>query len=247
MTGRRFAVTNPESGAAQWIRFIESPRVPGYAPLTSYGWHSMEIVITDVEATPGHLQNSPFRHLAGPKEVGTSGFIRAAQFLGPADEVLYLTRIKRDPARPYLPLAQSFIDRIFIMVLGSRSMTVARNFYSTHFDGKPNPDRPAVIGFFNRANRLPEDTPMQICTVLLDGQCLIEIDNYPSVAKERPREPGALPPGVAMVSFVVDSLDKVKLPLIAPARALAAAPYNGARVATCLGSSGEFIELIERK
>ncbi|MBM3503848.1 MAG: hypothetical protein FJX65_08235 [Alphaproteobacteria bacterium] len=245
MTGRRFAVTRPASGDATWIRFVEGPRVPGYKAMTTHGWHSMEIVITDVEATPGHLQGSPFVHIGGPKEVGTSGFIRAAQFEGPCNEVLYLTRILKDPSRPYLPTAKSFIDRIFIMVLGSRSMTAARDFYTTHFDTKPNVDRPAVIGFFNRANDLPEDTPMQICTVVLDGQCLIEIDNYPSVARERPRDPGALPPGVGMVSFAVDSLAKVKLPFIAPPRPIHGAPYDGRRVGTCLGSSGEYIELIE--
>ena len=61
---------------------------------------------------------------------------------------------------------------------------------------------------------------MGICTVKLAGQTLIEIDDYPSAAKERPRNAKSLPPGIASVSFATDSLDRVGLPFVAEPRAL---------------------------
>jgi hypothetical protein len=50
-----------------------------------------------------------------------------------------------------------------------------------------------------------------------------------------------------MVGFEIDSLDGLKAPLLAPARAIAGAPYDGRRVAVVRGATDELIELIEAK
>ncbi len=245
--GARYRVIGPESGERQWIRFVEAPPVQGYKAMTTYGWHSLEIVVADVDAIPAKLEGSPFTYLAGPKNLGTTSAIRAMQVKGKAEEVLYLTQIPADGSLPHLPVAKSFIDRIFIVPLGTPDMMRARDWYLEKFaqvePGIVSDD--IVIGLINTAMGIPDDVTMKICTVKLPGKTLIEIDDYPDVATERPRNAGSLPPGIATVSFATDSLDKVGLPFVAPPRALAGAPYDGRRVAVTTGTAGELIELVE--
>jgi hypothetical protein len=245
--GAAYKVLGPESGERQWIRFVEAPPVTGYKAMTTYGWHSMEIVVADVDAIPAKLQGSPFTHLAGPANLGTSSAIRAMQVLGRAEEVLYLTQTPTDGSLPHLPSAKSFIDRIFIMPLGTPDMMASRDWYMEKFanvgEGMVAPD--IELGLVTNAMGLPEGTKMGICTVKLAGQTLIEIDDYPSAAKERPRNAKSLPPGIASVSFATDSLDRVGLPFVAEPRALTGAPYDGKRVGVTTGLAGELIELVE--
>jgi len=245
--GAAYKVLGPESGERQWIRFVEAAPVPGYKAMTTFGWHSMEIVVADVDSIPAKLKGSPFKHLAGPKNLGSTSTIRAMQVLGRAEEVLYLTQIPDDGCLPHLPIAKSFIDRIFIMPLGTPDMMKSRDWYMETFAeveaGIVAPD--IELGLVTDAMGLPEGTKMGICTVKLGGQTLIEIDDYPASAKARPRNTGSLPPGIATVSFVTDSLDKVGLPFVAAPRALAGAPYDGKRVGVTTGLAGELIELVE--
>jgi hypothetical protein len=72
-----------------------------------------------------------------------------------------------------------------------------------------------------------------------------EIDQYPDAATPRPRHDGALPPGNAMVSFLVADLDAVAAPFAAPPQAFDGPFYRGRRAATVWGPDGEAIELIE--
>jgi hypothetical protein len=245
--GAAYKVLGPESGERQWIRFVEAPPVPGYKAMTTYGWHSMEIVVADVDALPAKLQGSPFIHLAGPANLGTSSAIRAMQVLGRAEEVLYLTQTPTDGSLPHLPAAKSFVDRIFIMPLGTPDMMASRDWYMQKFagvgEGMVAPD--IELGLVTNAMGLPEGTKMGICTVKLAGQTLIEIDDYPNSAKARPHNPDSLSPGIASVSFATDALDKVGLPFVAEPRALAGAPYGSKRVGVTTGLAGELIELVE--
>jgi len=247
--GAAFKVIGPESGERQWIRFVEAPPVAGYKAMTTYGWHSLEIVVADVDAIPARLEaaKSVFEHLAGPKNLGTTSAIRAMQVKGRAEEVLYLTQIPADGSLPHLPVAKSFIDRIFIVPLATPDMMKARDWYMENFaqvePGVVSGD--IVIGIINTAMEIGDDVTMKICTVKLPGKTLIEIDDFPQGATERARNADSLPPGIATVTFATDSLDKVTVPFVAPPRALAGAPYDGRRVAVTTGTAGELIELVE--
>ncbi len=243
--GTRFITIIPESGNAQWIRFIEAEPVPGYKPMTTFGWHSLEIVVDDVDAIPARLEGSPWKTIGEPHYLGMSSNIKAMQVEGLAPEVLYLTQTNAGPDKPYLPNAESFVDRIFIVVLGSPSLDEARAWYAEHFDTEPGDTMEGQIGVLTRAMGLDAETIHSLCVVKMRGKCLIEIDDYPSVATKRDTLPDSLPPGIASVSFGVDSLDDVKLPFISAAKAIAEAPYNGARVAVTLGVAGERIEMVE--
>lgn len=244
--GAASLIMTPASGEPHWIRFIEAEPVAGYKPLTSYGWHSLEIVVADVDAIPPTLEGSPFTIVGDPKNLGGGSSIRAMQVRrGDGGEVLYLTQIPDEPEKAHLPLAKSFIDRIFIVVLGSPDMNEARAYYVDTFGLEPGMEAPAMIRVTNDAFGLPAGSEHVICTVKMPGKCLIEIDDYPKQAKPRPKAEGSLPPGIAMISFATADIGALGLPLLAPAAAIDGAPYDGRRAAITIGAAGEMIELIE--
>ena len=56
---------------------------------------------------------------------------------------------------------------------------------------------------------------------------------------------GEIPPGVSMVTFIVDKLDTTGLEFRAEPAALRGKPYDGRRAAVAVGPAGEWLELIE--
>ncbi|MSO64643.1 MAG: hypothetical protein EXQ85_02360 [Alphaproteobacteria bacterium] len=253
--GARFIVMGPASGERQFIRLIEVPPYPGHKAMTTFGWHSLEIAVADVDAIPPRLKGTPWKIIGDPHDLGVGSntnapkgsAIRAMQVLGLADEVLYLTQIPTDGSRPHLPNAKSFIDRIFIVPLGAPSMDKARQWYLDHFANveKGIEARNIPLTLVTQAMGLPNDTKMSICTIKFPGQTLIEIDDYPSAGKPRPRHVNSLPPGIATISFAVDSLDRVSLPFVATPRVVDDAPYRGKRVGVVVGAATELLELVE--
>lgn len=62
---------------------------------------------------------------------------------------------------------------------------------------------------------------------------IFEVDGYPSQATPRPRLDGMLPPGNALVSIAVKSLDALAVDwLTPPAAARRGFPYDGRRAAS---------------
>ncbi|MBM3502485.1 MAG: hypothetical protein FJX65_01290 [Alphaproteobacteria bacterium] len=253
--GARFLVMGPASGERQFIRFVEVPPVPGYRAMTTYGWHSLEITVEDVDAIPPKLKGSQFKIIGDPHDLGVGSnasapkgsLIRAMQVVGLAEDVLYLTQIPTDGRRPHLPNAKTFIDRIFIVPLGSPNMDRTRDWYIEKFANveKGVEARGFALKLLNDALGVPADTKTSICTVKFPGQTLIEIDDYPPAAKPRPRHVNSLPPGIATISFAVDSLDRVGLPFVAPPRVVAEGPHRGKRVGVVVGSATELLELVQ--
>jgi hypothetical protein len=120
-----------------------------------------------------------------------------------------------------------------------------RSFYSEKFGlstGRVNQARMTVL---NRAHGLDIETTHPISGARVSPQYSIEIDGYPPGSTARPVQEGALPPAIATVSFEIDSLENLKVPLLSPPHAVAAAPYSGRRVALTRGAAGELIELVE--
>jgi hypothetical protein len=92
---------------------------------------------------------------------------------------------------------------------------------------------------------LPREQTFLLGIARLPERFLIEIDEYPSPAGPKPAPAGELPPGMAMVSFTVPSLDPFLSQLVAPPASPDGLPYAGRRAGVMLGPSGEHIELIE--
>jgi hypothetical protein len=244
LTGRRYALMLPEGEGQTFLRFVESKPAPDYVPFKHMGWNAAEIMVQDTDQAAARLSGSPFRMIGPPANLSISNKIRAAQALGPSNEALYLTSFSEKLPQFDTPDAKHFIDRVFIMILGSASVQEVNAFYKTHFGVADAPVVPCVISVLSKAHGIPPDTRHDLAALPLQGQSYIEVDRMPEGTHERTARDGELPPAIAIVSFGVKKLPS-SLDWIAPPKALPQAPYHGRKAGLCRGVAGELIELIE--
>ena len=240
-------ILSPESSNPPWIRFVQAKPVNNYKAMTTFGWHSLEINVQDVDKIPQKLKNSSFKIIGQPHNLGMSSSIRAMQVVGLAEEVLYLTQIPTDGTAPHLPNAETFIDRIFIVPLGSPNMDRTRSWYMDQFSNieKGMEARDIEMKLIANALNIDSKTKCSICTIRLPNKGSIEIDDYPSQATPRPKNKNSLPPGIATVTFAVNSLAKVAAPFISDPVNINESPYNQSKVGAIVGDASEIIELVE--
>ncbi|MDX2144888.1 MAG: hypothetical protein SFV19_16145 [Rhodospirillaceae bacterium] len=241
--GKPFVVMSSSGSPDVLIRAVQTDMVPGYKAMTTHGWNAIEILVEDPDKVYERLSKSPFVHVGGPKNLNPPfNSIRATQFKGPAEEILYFTAEQGDHAKSPLPPAKSFIDRPFIMVLAGPDANAMTKFYMETFLMRGGPPNPTTIDIIAKAQGLPADHqfPLGLVRAAEKGNN-IEIDGYPPSAGPRKRAEGQLPPGVAMTSFNVNSLDGLKVNFIQPPAKL----YADKRAATFIGPAGELTELIE--
>ncbi|GMU68747.1 MAG: hypothetical protein AMXMBFR37_10790 [Steroidobacteraceae bacterium] len=248
LAGRRYALMLPGGEGQTWLRFIESRPDPAYRPFRHMGWNAAELMVQDTDLAAERVAQSPFRVIGPPADLSISDKIRAMQVLGPSNEGIYLTSFKEKLSAFDVPDAKHFIDRVFIVILGGPSCEAINAFYSRHFGVPAAKAVPSVITVLSAAHELPTDTRHMLAALALDGQCYIEADTMPAGTLPRTAAPGELPPGISMVTFLVDRLpDDPSLTWLAEPRTLAQAPYHGRRTAVCIGPAGEWIELVARE
>ncbi|MGE0581638.1 MAG: VOC family protein [Steroidobacteraceae bacterium] len=248
LAGRRYALMLPGGEGQTWVRFIESKPDPDYRPFRHMGWNAAELMVQDTDQAAARIADSPFRVIGPPADLSISDKIRAMQAIGPANEAIYLTSFKEKIAAFDVPDAKHFIDRVFIVILGGPSCEAVGAFYAKHLGVPPATTTPSVITVLSAAHGLPADTRHPLAALALKGQCYIEVDAMPAGTLERTAQPGELPPGISMVSFLVDRLpEDPTLDWLAPPHTLPQAPYHGRRTAVCIGPAGEWIELVERE
>jgi hypothetical protein len=248
LAGRRYALMLPAGEGQTWIRFIESKPDPAYRPFLHMGWNAAELMVQDTDRAAAQIAGSPFRVIGPPADLSISDKIRAMQAIGPANEAIYLTSFKEKLAAFDVPDATHFIDRVFIVILGGPSCEAVGGFYSRHFGVPPAGITPSVITVLSAAHGLPADTRHPLAALALAGQCYIEVDAMPAGTLARPAPADELPPGIAMVTFLVDRLpEDPALAWLAEPRTLPQAPYHGRRTGVCIGPAGEWIELVERE
>ncbi len=241
--GRKFLTMHSAGTKDVYIRAVEVDSVPGYKAMTTWGWNSIELIVEDPDKVYEKLKASPFRHVGGPANLGGgTSSIRAVQFAGPAEEVIYYTAETGDRSKSGLPIPASFIDRPFILILAGPDANAISKFYTETFLMGGYPPRPTPINIIAQAQGLPADHQFSLGLARAKERGNnIEIDGYPPSTKQRPRADGQLPPGNAMATFSVNSLDGLKVKFIAEPVKLS----NGRRVATFVGPAGELTELIE--
>ena len=250
--GRPYCLLSTEGAERDYIRIVETPAVPGYRALTTFGWAAIEIIVDDVHAVHERLKASEFRILAPPKPLQFMPSIVAMQVEGPSGECLYFTMESGDRAASILPQPRSLIDRPFILVLAGRDFDAMRNWYCDLFDLKRRPLRNSLISLVQTAQGLPADHAIRMTTAgLREHGYLFEFDEYPSgpgfIATDRPQAPGALPPGCAMASIETLAFDRVVPLAIAPPQVHSGLGYDGRRSCTVRGPAGELVEFIEEK
>jgi catechol 2,3-dioxygenase-like lactoylglutathione lyase family enzyme len=245
LAGRDYLLMQPASGEPVYLRVVRQDLPEGFAAMRTYGWNSNEILVEDTYAIHERLKDSPFRIIGEPKGLSMNPNIIAMQALGPAEELVYLTRIPPGKSMFNLGSAKSFVDRTFIVVLGGPDMTAMRSFYADKLGMPTTEPAASTISVLARAYGLPADHQFQLGIVQFPENFLIELDEYPPQATARPQRTGELPPGMSMVSFGVKDLDALDVEFIAPPRRIEQAPYSGRRVAVIRGAAGEYLELVE--
>ena len=239
--GRRYIVMQPESGTDVFLRAVETDPVRGYKAMTTWGWNAIEIIVDDPDAVYEKLMNSPFTLLGEPKGLNNYPSIRATQFQGPAEDVLYLTAETGDRSNSLLPRPGAFVGRIFIMVVAGPDIQALQDFYAETFNMARGPIRNSPIELINRAQGIPLDSERPITIVgMANHGNILELDGYGDHTGPRPRNEGQLPPGIAITSVMVDDLDALGLEFITPP-----ASAYGTRTATAIGPAGDLLELIE--
>ncbi len=244
--GQRMTVFRPLSGAGSYVRLIEGTSVPEYVPMRSFGWVSLEISVRDVwHLHTRLLADGAFNIIGAPKHVdGFNNFI-PMQVQGRAGEILYLNQVLQSMSDLDLPMAAADVDEIFIAILAAPDRAAALDFYADCIGFERGNTYSIIYNLINSAFGLAADTKSDISMTKVGRLPCIEVDQYPPQTMVRPVAKGELPPGVGMVTFLVENLDTIKAPFIAPPCVQPGALYDGRRSATLIGPAGEYVELIE--
>lgn len=246
VAAREYIVMQAESREPVYVRFVAS-RDPPAPALKRLGWNAMEILVEDPPRLEQQLAGSPFRVVGPAAPLELNPAVIAMQALGPSNEMLYFTRIPAGKSKFKLGSATSFVDRVFIVVVGVHDIRRTLEFYAQAFGMPVTDPSPSRVEVLADAWGLPRDTRFPLAIVRLPERFLIEVDEYPAGAAPPHRRKRDLPGGMAMVSFAVPSLEPFLARLVAPPRRVAGLPYAGRRTGAMLGPSGEHIELIETR
>lgn len=246
--GRPYLIMQPASGEPVWLRFIEEPASGDYQPMKTEGWNAVEILVQDPDGLAEALAGSRrFKVVGPPRYLTDQQNIKAMQVLGPASELIYFTDVGSPQKSGFgLQPARTWVDRVFIMVVGARDLSALRDFYSVALSMPTTAPVPYRIGVLSRAYGLPDETLHKLSIAQLSDRFLIELDEYPAAARPARPPAGSLPPGIAMVTFEVDEW-RPDLPWLAAPAPRAGFPYGGRRAGVLRGAAGEYIELVERR
>jgi len=244
LAGREFVILQPGSGEPVYLRFVESD-APAAPPMRGLGWNATEILVEDPAALAARLDDRKFRVIGPPAPLEFNPAVVAMQVLGPAGELLYFTRMPEGKSKFGLGSARSFVDRVFIVVLGVHDVRATLGYYAATFGLPVTEPGPTRVDVLADAWQLPRERTFLLGIARLPERFLIEVDEYPAEATARAAADGELPAGMAMVSFTVPSLEPYLGQLLVPPAPLAGPPYDGRRAGVLRGPSGEHIELIE--
>jgi len=242
--GRAFIVCRPASGADVFIRFVEGRIPPDYRPLRSFGWAAIEICVQDTLAVNARMERSPFQIIGPPRELDGLPAIFPMQVKGPDQEIVYLTQIRDNLPAYDLPRAQALIDRLFILVLACSDLQTSLDWFERELKLSPGRSMDIVYTMIANAFGLPHARKHTIATMIHDRDCFLELDQYPDAATPRPREPDALPPGVAITTLRHPDFDALSGWIAQPV-AREGAVYGGRRSGTLRAPDGVLVEVVE--
>jgi len=250
-TGAAWRLLQPASGKPVFVRLLESPRAGAVPAMLQEGWTAAELTAQDPDRLAEQLRDSPFRIVGPPVYLTDENTIKAMQALGPSGELLYFTHIEQ-PEKSWFAKAQahSFVDQLFITVLGARDAAAIAEFYR-RLGLEVTAPADYRIGVLSRAYGLPEDTKYPLSLAVLNSDFLLELDGLPETALPIAADSGYLPGGVAIMTFRVDAplpdLTAQGFTVLAEAVVRDTPPYDGSRVTVLRGAAGELLELVERE
>lgn len=243
--GAPYAILQPTSGSPCWFRLVEQPDHPDFTPTTTYGWGAFECTVRDVFGWPERLRGSGFAIVGEPRKLpGMDAFV-PMQVLGRGQEMVYLNEVFGDMANTDLPRAGAPVDRIFIVILGTPSRAESCRWYAGRLGLDLADTFELPYQMINRAFGLPPDHVTALTMIQAGRMPIIEVDDYPPQARQRPHHAGMLPPGNALVTLAVRDLDACQVEWIVPPCRRAGPLYDGRRSGTTRGFAGELLELVE--
>lgn len=245
--GRAYVVCRPASGAAVFIRFVAGKPHPDYAPLRTFGWAAIEICVEDTLATHARMTDPdcPFEVIGPPRELDGMPMIFPMQVKGPDAEIVYLTQIRSDPPGMALPRAESAIDRLFILVLACSDIAASSDWLERSLGVDVGPVMAITYTMLAQAFGMMVEIKHPIAMATHQGDCFLELDQYPPAAVQRPHHAGDLHPGVAIATFLHPDLASVAGPWIAPPTVRAGALYEGRLAGTLSGPDETLVELVQ--
>ncbi|HEX7855702.1 MAG TPA: VOC family protein [Sphingobium sp.] len=244
--GRRYAVMQPASGSPVFLRFIEGDAVPDYLPIRTYGWAAIEICVSDVEAVNERMiASDDFEVIGKPKPLDGFPNVKPMQVRGPDKETVYLTEIRVDDPSSGLPKPKSLIDRPFILVLACPDLPKTAAWLKDVLALEVTDPVSIFYSMITLAFGLPAEEKHALVIAKWQGQTFLEADQYPDAATARPCNPGALPPGVSIVSMVHPEFAWLDGQWLSPPVVREGALYGGARVGVLKTPEGALLEVIE--
>lgn len=245
VAGKRQAVLQPVSGAESYMRLIEQPLPDGFRATQTYGWAAFELSVEDAFQWPAKLEGSGFDIVGPPRHIAGLDHLIAMQMVGRGQEMIYLNEVRDNTPSTDLPKAQCPVDLTFICILAAKDRQRAVQWYCDELGLDESETHTIPYSSINRAFELTADHQTSLTMVHKGRMPIIEVDGYPTEARERPIAQGHLPPGNSIVSLAVSDLGKVTLPPITQLCTSEQAPYWGRRAAVFTGPEGELIELVE--
>lgn len=213
------------------LRVIEDPTATLIEPMFRHGWLSLEILVGDIDTLAAGLQ-PPFQVLGAPANLELSDAIRAAQVLGPAGELLYLTQIKA-PVPPFdLPMTTDTVASTFIGVMTTPDRAASQTAWAALL-GAPGWAFETKITVLNRAYGKPLEGRYPVAVVPMPGQCMVEIDQV-----DLPPRPAGRLAGVHSLALRLPAVDAATLQAAGWQRACAQ------RDDGWFGPAGEHIQLL---
>lgn len=243
--GAAMAVLQPGSGAPCFLRLIEQPVPADFRPTRTFGWAAYEFSVQDVYGWPDRLAGSGFDIVGPPKEIEGLPYFIPMQVTGRGREMLYLNEVRENTPSSDLPKAASPVDKIFICILATPDLAGTVAWYKQMLALDEGGTYTIEYTMLNKAFALPDGTQHTLTMVQAGRTPIAEVDAYPAAAMPRTHAPGTLPPGNALVTLAVDSLDRPGLDWMASPVVRDGPLYGGHRVGTLRGPAGELLELVE--
>lgn len=243
--GAAMATLQPTSGAPCFIRLVEQPTPADFRPTRTFGWAAYEFSVQDVYGWPDRLAGSGFAIVGPPKEIDGLPYFVPMQVTGRGREMLYLNEVRENTPSSDLPKATSPVDRVFIVILATPDIIGTVDWYKRMLALDEGGTYTIEYTMLNKAFELADGTQHTLTMVQAGRMPIAEVDHYPAEATPRVHPPGTLPPGNALVTLGVRSLDAVSLEWITPPVVRDGPLYAGRRAATTRGPAGELLELVE--
>jgi catechol 2,3-dioxygenase-like lactoylglutathione lyase family enzyme len=243
--GAAMATLAPTSGAPCHFRLVEQPTPADFRPTRTYGWAAYELSVQDVYGWPDKLAGSGFDIVGPPKEIAGLPYFVPMQVTGRGREMLYLNEVREDTPSSDLPKAACPVDKIFIVILATPDIGATVDWYRRMLSLDEGGTYTIEYTMLNKAFALPDGTQHTLTMVQAGRLPIAEVDHYPAEATPRAHPPETLPPGNALVTLAVRSLDTLSLDWITPPVVRDGPLYAGRRAATTRGPAGELLELVE--